>query len=88
MVRVNLDTVGPFQEDEEGHPQALFYTKQNYPRRHGKGVREGGYMDGVPGAIEVTQQAGDVLIFVDSVVCGPSLPSVLFGMRLLVADAS
>ena len=25
-------------------------------------------MDGVPGAIEVTQQAGDVLIFVDSVV--------------------
>ena len=66
----------PFQEDEEGHPQALFYTKNDYPRRHGKGVREGGFMDGVPGAIEVTQQAGDVLIFVDSVVSEIIPPAV------------
>ena len=35
-------------------------------------------MDGVPGAIEVTQQAGDVLIFVDSVVCAHPLTSALW----------
>ena len=46
----------------------MFYTNNSFARKHGKQVREGGYMDGVPGAIEVTQQAGDALIFVDSVV--------------------
>lgn len=39
-------------------------------------------MDGVPGAIEVTQQAGDVLIFVDSVVCAQSLPCSIGASRL------
>jgi hypothetical protein len=58
----------PFDDEEQGHPQTLFRTKDEYPRRHGKGIAEGGYMDGVPGAVEVTQQAGDVLMFVDSVV--------------------
>ena len=43
-------------------------VQQDQPRRHGKFVREGGYMDGVPGAVEVTMEAGDALIFIDSLV--------------------
>jgi len=58
----------PFQDDAEGHPQVLWYSKQDQSRRHGKFVREGGYMDGVPGAVEVTMEAGDALIFIDSLV--------------------
>jgi len=58
----------PFQDDAEGHPQVLWYSAHNQPRRHGKFVREGGYMDGVPGAVEVTMEAGDALIFIDSLV--------------------
>lgn len=33
-------------------------------------------MDGVPGAVEVTMEAGDVLIFVDSVVHGSTIRQI------------
>ena len=35
-----------------------------------------GYMDGVPGAVEVTMEAGDALIFVDCVVHGSTIRQI------------
>jgi hypothetical protein len=58
----------PLSNDEEGHPQALFYTNKPYTRLHGNAIREGGCMDKVPGVVEVAMEAGDILVFINSVV--------------------
>ena len=63
----------PFQDEEAGHPQLLWRSQAPFERRHGKSVREGGYMDGMPGAVELTCEAGDALLLVESCVHGSAV---------------
>eukprot|EP01047_Picozoa_sp_COSAG01_P052321 COSAG01_NODE_5491_length_4227_cov_18.588178_4_plen_448_part_00 len=63
----------PFQDPEAGHPQLLWRSEEPFARRHGTKVKEGGYMDGVPCAVELTMQAGDALLLVESCLHGSSV---------------
>ena len=49
----------PYQDPEAGQPQLLWRVEEPQPLRHGSKTGEGGYMDGVPGAVELTAEAGD-----------------------------
>jgi hypothetical protein len=60
----------PFQDPDAGHPQLLWRSEEPYERRHNKSVLEGGYMDAVPGAVELAVEAGDALLLVESCVHG------------------
>lgn len=60
----------PFQDAEAGRPQLLWRSAEPCARRHGREVREGGYMDGVPGSVELTARAGDAVLLVESCLHG------------------
>ena len=74
----------PFQANENGHPQVLWRSEQPQPRRHGKEVKEGGYMDGVPGAFELTTQAGDAVLLVESCMHGSTVRQIPGCRRYIV----
>ena len=35
----------PYQDPDAGHPQLLWRSEEPFERRHGKAVKEGGFMD-------------------------------------------
>ena len=63
----------PYQDPDAGHPQLLWRSEEPFERRHGKAVKEGGFMDAVPGAVELTVEAGDALLLVESCVHGSGI---------------
>jgi hypothetical protein len=74
----------PFQENDNGHPQVLWRSEQPQQRRHGKEVKEGGYMDGVPGALELTTKAGDAVLLVESCMHGSTIRQLPGARRYIV----
>ena len=51
---------------------------------HGLSYREGGFLDGVPGAIEIPLVAGDALVFNDALVHGSNIRTLPGPRRMLV----
>ena len=63
----------PFQLAGRGHPQALWRCTEPFQRRHDRTVAEGGFMDGMPGAVELGMEAGDALVLAEACVHGSGM---------------
>jgi hypothetical protein len=80
--RTNL--AHPYQDPEAGHPQPLWRTTEPQQLRHGHQTGEGGYMDNMPGAVELTMQAGDALLLCEACVHGSGVRTIPGARRFMV----
>jgi hypothetical protein len=62
----------------------LWRTEEPHPLRHGHQTAEGGYMDNLPGAIELTMQAGDALLLCEACVHGSGVRTIPGARRFMV----
>ena len=74
----------PYQDPDAGRPQLLWRSEEPQPLRHGHKTSEGGYMDGVPGAVELTMEAGDALLLCEAVVHGSGVRTLPGARRFMV----
>ena len=72
-------------DPEAGHPQLLWRCEEEQPVQGSPTatLAEGGFMDGMPGAVEVPCDAGDALVLCEAAVHG-SLVRTLPGSRRVV----
>jgi hypothetical protein len=75
----------PYMDPEAGHPQLLWRCEEEQPVQGSAAstLAEGGFMDGMPGAVEVPCEAGDALVLCEAATHG-SLVRTLPGSRRFV----